>query len=168
MFQRIAPTLTLIALGLLPLQSSHADEIKIGFVNTERVFREAPAAIASGKKIETEFGPRSLELKRLANDIESRRSNLFAQGPMLSDAQRQAGEKEINELAMQLRQKQQYFQEDLNARQIEENSSIIEKANAVISRVARANNFDLILQEAVYFSKAIDITDLVIKALAND
>ena len=44
---------------------------------------------------------------------------------------------------------------------------MLERANRVIKQIAEAEKFDLILQEAVFRSPRIDITDKVIKALAD-
>ena len=42
-----------------------------------------------------------------------------------------------------------------------------ERANRVINQIAESEKFDLILQEAVYASSKIDITDKVLKALVE-
>ena len=44
---------------------------------------------------------------------------------------------------------------------------MLERANKVIQQIAEAEKYDLILQEAVYRSPRIDITDKVLKALAD-
>ena len=52
-------------------------------------------------------------------------------------------------------------------RQSEELASLQERANKVINEIAEKEKFDLILHEATYASPRIDITDKVIKALAD-
>ena len=44
---------------------------------------------------------------------------------------------------------------------------MIEKANKAIKQIADAEKFDLILQDVVWVSPRLDITDRVIKALAE-
>ena len=85
-----------------------AVEMKIGFVNTERVFREAAPAKRAQQKLEREFAKRNEEL-----------------------------------------------------------ASVQERATRVINQIAEQEKFDLIIQEAVFASGRIDITDKVIKALAD-
>jgi outer membrane protein len=46
-------------------------------------------------------------------------------------------------------------------------ASVVERANKTIKQIAEAEKFDIILQEAVYASPRIDITDKVIKALGD-
>ena len=67
-----------------------------------------------------------------------------------------------------LQRKIREFQEDLNQRRNEETAAIVERANKVIKQIAETEKYDLIIQEAVYRSTRIDITEKVIKALAAD
>jgi outer membrane protein len=66
-----------------------------------------------------------------------------------------------------LQRMQREFREDLNLRKNEELAQVLERANKVIQQIAEAEKLDLVLQEAVYRSPRIDITDKVLKALAD-
>ena len=44
---------------------------------------------------------------------------------------------------------------------------MLEKANRAVKQIAEAEKYDVILQEAVYASPRIDITDKVVKALSD-
>ena len=44
---------------------------------------------------------------------------------------------------------------------------MIEKANKAIKQIAEAEKYDLILQDVVWVSPRLDITERVIKALAD-
>lgn len=147
---------------------ANADELKIGYVNIERVFREAPAAINASKKMAQEFDGRRQELLRAEDDLRLRQAALSEKGMGLSDSQRRAKEAELTEMSVSLQRKQQVFQEDVKIRQREESSAIVEKANKVILEMAESEHWDLILQEAITVSKRIDITDIVIKKLSGD
>lgn len=162
---RIVLSSTLIALFA---GAAFSDELKIGYINTERVFREAPAAILSGKKIEAEFVQRDKEIQRLATDLASKQSAFAENGLSLSDAQRRAKEIEINELTVGLQRRQREFKDDLQVRQAEANSAIIEKTNGAVKRVAESENLGMVLQDVVWASKSIDITDQVLKILGDD
>jgi outer membrane protein len=85
----------------------------------------------------------------------------------LSESQRRDKEQELARMNRDLQRMQREFREDLNLRRNEEFASIIERANKVIQQIADAEKFDLILQEAVYISPRIDITEKVIKALSD-
>lgn len=145
-----------------------AEELKVGFVNTQRVIRDAPAAIKAAKRLDQEFGRRDQELKRLSEDVQSREEYLRSKGATLAEAERRQKERELSELSRDFQRKRDQFRDDLNARQNEENTALIEKANEAIRQIARAEKFDVILQDAVVVSDRIDITDKVIKALSDD
>ena len=162
--------LTLICcLAMAPIfQKANADELKIGYVNLERVFREAPAAIKASKKMQEEFEERRRELLRIEDDIKARQAALSDKGVALSDSLRRAKEAELTEMSVSLQRREQLFQVDLKIRQNEETSAILEKANKAIFEMAKSENWDLILQDAVAVSGRVDVTDKVIKKLTGD
>lgn len=162
---RLVSLAAVLALG--SAMPAFADDVKIGFVNTQRIFRDAPAAIKAGKKLDQEFGRRDQDLQRQAKDVQSRQEFLQSKGSTLSADARQQKEKELADLMRDLQRKQQQFREDLDARQNEENAALIERANEAIRTVAKAEHFDVIVQDAVAVSDRIDITEKVIKALAE-
>ena len=140
-------------------------EGRIGFVNTERVLRDAVPAQRAQKKIETEFQKRDQELVRLGEQLKKMQDDLEKNGVTMSEAQRKTKERDFNELNTQFQRKQREFREDLNQRRNEELAQVVEQANRVIRQVAEAEKYDIIFQDAVYASPRIDITDKVIKAL---
>lgn len=149
-------------------QNAHADELKVGYVNIERVIREAPIAIMASKKMEQEFESRRLELQRFANDLNSRQSALADKRSTLSESQRRQKESELVELSTSFQRRQQNLQEDIATWQNEATSAILEKANKATSEIAESEHLDIILQEAVFVSNQLDITDKVIKKLSGD
>ena len=148
--------------------SSHAETVKIGFVNIERIVREAPASILAGKKLESEFAARNKEIQQLAADLANKKSFLMDKGITLSDGQRRVKEKELYELDLLLQRRQREFQEDVQIRQTELTSSILAKANEAIKQVAEREKLDMVIQDAAWASPSIDITSPVLKTLANE
>ncbi|MFZ2268548.1 MAG: OmpH family outer membrane protein [Azonexus sp.] len=144
-----------------------ADELKIGFVNIQRIVRDAPAAIKAARKLDQEFGRRDAELQAMAKDVQARQEALRST-PSLSQTARAQKERELAELTREYQRKGEQFQEDLNVRQNEENAALIERANNAIRQIANSENFDIILQDAVAVGDRIDITDKVIKALSDE
>ena len=145
-----------------------ADAVKIGYVNTQRIFRDAPAAVKAAKKIEAEFSRRDQELQGMAKQLQGMQETLEKNAVTMSETDRRAKEKELNELSREFQRKQREFREDLNLRQNEENAAIIEKANKAIKQLAESEKYDLIVQDVVWASPKLDITDKIIKALATD
>lgn len=145
--------------------SVFANEYKIGFVNVERVFSQAAPAAKATKKLEREFSVRDQELQKTSKQIRDMQSALEKE--TLPEAERAKRERELGNMTRDFQRNQREFREDLNLRKSEELAGLQERANQVIRKIAEAEKFDLILQDAVYISPRIDITDKVIKALEN-
>ncbi len=160
-------TLLVALMAALPVSQAVAAEMKIGYVNTQRIFRDAPAAQKAAKKIESEFSRRDQELQRMAKQLQSLQEGLEKNGMTMSESDRRTKERELNELSRDFQRKQREFREDLNLRQNEENAAIIEKANKAIKQIAESEKFDLIVQDVVWVSPKLDITEKVIKSLSE-
>ncbi|MBK8890615.1 MAG: OmpH family outer membrane protein [Dechloromonas sp.] len=157
---------SLISTALL-VAGEAAAELKVGYVNTQRIFRDAPAAQKAGKKLEGEFARRDQDLQKMSKQLQGLQENLEKNSVTMAETERRAKEKEFGELSREFQRRQREFREDLNLRQNEENAAVIEKANKAIKQIAEAEKFDLILQDVVWVSPRLDITDRVIKALAE-
>lgn len=145
--------------------SVHAQEFRIGFVSTDRIFKEANTAKAAQVKLEQEFSKREKDLQEIGTSLKSGADKLEREAPTLSESQRATRQKQLVDLDRDFQRKRREFQEDLNARKNEELQQVLERANKVVKSVAEAEKYDLILQEAVYVNPKHDITDKVIKAL---
>lgn len=161
--------MTLLALSLMHISglAAAATEFKIGFVNTERVFREAAPAQKAQKKLEKEFATRDQELQKMAKQAKDLQAYLEREGVTISDTERRNKERDLANLNRDFQRAQREFREDLNLRRNEELSAVQERANKAIIAIAEAEKFDLILQEAVYASHRIDVTEKVLKALSE-
>ena len=142
-------------------------DTKIGFVNTERLIREAPLSIAAQKKLEREFASRDQDLQKLAKQARDLQAQLDKDGVTMSDSDRKAKESELASLNRELQRQGREFREDLNLRRNEELAKIQERARKAIQDIARAEKFDIIVEQAVYVDPKDDITDRVMKALGG-
>ena len=142
-----------------------AEEIKIGYVNSDRVLRDAVPAKAAQAKLEAEFSKRDKELSELAAKIKSSSDKLEKEAPSLSESERSRRQRELLDQDREFQRKKREFQEDLTQRKNEELSVVVERANKVIKQIYDAEKYDLILQEAVFAGPRIDITEKVVKAL---
>ncbi len=160
--------LGLAALLVLGAASAQAADYKIGFVNTERLFREAAPAKRAQQKLEKEFAARDADIQKLSKQVRDLQTALEKDGATMSETERRNKERDLANLSRDLTRGQSEFREDLNLRRNEELASVQERANKVIQQIAEAEKFDLILQDPVVFaSQRIDITEKVIKALAD-
>jgi outer membrane protein len=159
--------LAFIALTALIGGTAVAADFKVGFVNTERVFRDAAPAVRAQKKIEQEFAKRDQDMKRMAEQIRKLQETLEKNAVTMPEAERRTKEREFSDMNKDFQRKQREFGEDLNQRRNEELAAVLERANRTIKAIAEAEKYDIIFQEAVYASPRVDITDKVIKALED-
>ncbi len=167
MKKTIARLLVALMASLPVSYASAVDQLKVGYVNTQRLFRDAPAAVRAAKKIEQEFSKRDQDLQRLAKQVQGLQEALEKNGVTMAEPERRTKEKDLGELSREFQRKQREFREDLNLRQNEENAAIIEKANKAIKQLAENEKYDLIVQDVVWVSPKLDITDKVIQALSD-
>jgi outer membrane protein len=153
-----------VLLGVSAL-AAQAQDFRVGFVNTDRIFREANAAKSAQAKLEQEFARRKKELDDLSASLKTASERFEREASTLSESQRAQRQKQLVDQDRELQRKGREFQEDANARRNEELQQVLERANRVVKQVAEQEKYDLILQEAVYINPKHDITEKVIKAL---
>ena len=161
MWKTLAAGAALAAAGTL----AQAQELKIGYVNSERVMREATPAKAAQAKLEAEFGKREKELTEAGARLKAAADKLEKEAPTLAESERTRRQRELVEQDREFQRKRREFQEDLNQRRNEELAAVVERANRVIKQIFETEKYDVILQEAVFAGPRVDITEKVIKAL---
>lgn len=156
----------MFAAWLLAFAAPVIAQSKIGFVNTERILRDSAPAQRAQKKLEAEFAKRSQDLQKSEDQLKRMQEAMDKNAMTMSDVQRREKEREFADLSRDVQRRKREFNEDLNQRKNEELANVIDQANRVIRQIAERENYDVILQDAVYASPRIDITDKVIQALA--
>jgi outer membrane protein len=142
-----------------------AQELKLGYVNSERVLRDSAPAKAAQAKLEAEFGRRERELNDIRNRLKTAADKFEKDAPTLPESEKTRRQRELVDQERDLQRKQREFQEDLNQRKNEELAAVVERANRVIRQIFEAEKYDAILQEVVFAGPRVDITDKVIRAL---
>ena len=148
--------------------SIHAAELKVGYVQVDKILQEAPQTAESGKKLEREFSPRSLELDRTQKQIRDIEAALDKEGVTLTESERRNKERDASNLKIEFQRKQRELREDINLRKNEELSSLQDRINKAVQTVSESEGYDLVVYGGVAFaSKKIDITDKVLKLLGK-
>ncbi len=142
-----------------------ANDFKIGYINTQRVFQDSQMAKAVKKKLEQEFGKQEQEIQKSVKQARDLQTYLEKEGLTLSEADRGKKERELATLSRDIQRAQREFREDLNRRQNEEYASVHDRARKVIRDIAEKEKFDLIVETSVFASPRVDITERVLKAL---
>jgi len=163
LFGRLAWAIGVVAIVASSVVS--AQELKVGFVNTERILRDSAPAKASQQKLEQEFSKREKQIQDAANKLKEMSTKLERDATVMPESERVKRQREAAELERDVQRRQREFREDLNQRRNEELAAVVERANRAIRQIAEAEKFDIIFQEVVYASTRIDITDKVIRAL---
>ncbi|MBI5936837.1 MAG: OmpH family outer membrane protein [Betaproteobacteria bacterium] len=157
--------ITALLIGLSLAQPLLAAELKIGFVNTERIFRDSALSQKAQKKLEKEFAVREQDIQKQVKQARDLQTYLEKETLTLPDPERAKKEREVANLNRDIQRAQRELREDLNQRKNEEFAGIHEKARGVILDIAKKEGFDLIVENAVYAGPRVDITDRVLKAL---
>jgi outer membrane protein len=155
-----------VTFGLTGVAPANAQEARIAAVNSDRILRESAAAKAAQAKLEVEFSKRDKALQDLAAQLKTKSDEMDKNGASWSPTERASKQRDLSQLDQDFQRKQREFREDLNQRRNEELAAVLDRANKVIKQIAEQQHYDLIVQEAVYVSPRIDITDQVLKALA--
>ena len=146
---------------------SAQQQLKVGYVDSERVLREAGPAKAAQQRLEAEFGKREKELNDQNAALRAQVDKLDKEAPTLSEAEKTRRQRELVELDRDLQRKHREYQEDVSQRTNEERSNVAERANRAIKQIGDSEHYDLILadQLLIYYSPRVDITQKVIDAL---
>ncbi|MFM8547401.1 MAG: OmpH family outer membrane protein [Betaproteobacteria bacterium] len=156
-----------LSVGFASSLSFAQEALRIGFVNTERILRDAAPAKAAQAKLEAEFSKRERDIQELANRLKQMSEKLDRDATVMSESERGRRQREFSDLDKDFQRRQREFREDLNQRRNEELSQVVERANRVIRQLAEKEKFDFIFQEAVYASPRVDITERVLQALSD-
>jgi len=158
----------LLATSALTFSSVSFAELKVGYVQVDKILQDAPQTAESGKKLEREFSPRSLDLDKMQKQIRDIEAALDKEGVTLSETERRNKERDASNLKIEFQRKQRELREDINLRKNEELSSLQDRINKAVQTVSETDGYDLVVYGGVaYASRKIDITDKVLKLLGK-
>ena len=118
--KQILRFISLTALLGLAAVAAQAQEFRIGFINTDRIFKEANTAKQAQAKLEQEFSRREKELNDAGQTLKAAIEKFERDAPTLSETQRATRQKQLGEQDRDFQRKRREFQEELNARKNEE------------------------------------------------
>ena len=156
-----------VLLQLVIMSPNLFAQTKLGYVKVDEVIRKANIAKQAEDRLKKEFAPRDNELKKMGAKLKNLAGKFDKEQSVMTNSDKQKVQREISNLEKEIQRKQRQAREDLTQRKNEELAAVVEKARAVIKKIAVEEKFDLILENSVYASPNIDITQKVIKAL-ND
>ncbi len=144
------------------------NDLKIAYVNAVKLVEQAPQGKTALKLLETEFGPRDQELRAMRDEINALEEDLDKNGLVMAEAERTDKEKQLRDLNRKIKRSRQEFREDYNLRRNEELSRLQREISEAIVRIAKAEGYDIILQDAVWASEKVDITEKILEKLIGN
>jgi outer membrane protein len=156
-----------LVLFALIATAASAQSTKIGYVNVVRIENESALAKQSMDLLRKEFAPREQQLAEMQKQGNALQADLEKNAATMPLGERQAKEKRITAMLQQYQQMQRSMAEDFEVRKRESFGGFLSEVNGIIKNIAEAGKYDLIVQQAVYNSTALDITDEVMKELAK-
>lgn len=164
----LGKVVAVMALGWLTLAPAHAQSSRIAWLSPERIYNESKLAKLAGDKLAEEFSKREKAVQELAGRLKTASDKLAKEAPALPEPEQFRRQRELADLDKEFQRRQREFREDLNQRTNEERAAIAEKATKIIKQLAQTEGFDIVVQDAVWASPRIDITDKVLAALDKD
>ncbi len=165
MFKRIL-TAAAVAAVMCGSAAAVAADFKIGLVSPARILAEsAPPAVAAQEKLKSYFKKREDELNRDIRDFRTRAQKFEKDSPVMTESERLKQRQSLAESERDIARRQRALVEERNQRANEESQIILQRANRIIQDIAKKQKFDLIIQDAIWVSPKVDITEQVIKEL---
>jgi outer membrane protein len=154
-----------LGLALNAQGTAWAQELKIGYVNSDLITRDSVPAKAALAKLKAEFSKREKTLADMGNRLKSAAEKFEQEQTILAEPEKIRRQRELVEQDREFQRKRRELQDDISQRRNEEFASVVEQANKAIKQIAEQEKFDLIVQEVIFASARVEITDKVIKLL---
>jgi outer membrane protein len=156
-----------LTLLLLSAATAFAQPLKIGFINGFRIESESELTKRAIEQLKKEFAPREQQIQDMQKQGLELKAEFDREAEKMKPADRQLKEKRLASLAQQFEQLQRSYAEDMEFRQREARQRIVVEINAIVTAIAEAEKYDLILQQVIYATNQIDLTDRVLKEMAK-
>ena len=155
-----------IFLVLLP--ASAYSQVKVGYINYDKIWTHAEPFVQAKERIDQEFGKRDKALKQQEQSIVKRKKEFERQAEKMSEAERRKKARELMDAEREFQRAVREFQEDFTQRQNEEIAALMDQVAKAIKAIAEREKYDLILQDAVYINPSLDITELLLDSLKKN
>ena len=143
-------------------------ELKVGFISVEKILREAPQTIEIEKKLTKEFSIRTDKLKGDVKSLKEKEVAFSKEVLTMKDSERDMKEKSLAQVRIEIQRADRELKEDAGIRRNEELATLQDTINKVVTSVAKAEGYDLVVYTGVaYNSEKIDITDKILKSLGK-
>lgn len=162
--------LAIVAALTLGFSGVKAQNYKFGHINSQELLKAMPDRDSAEAKIKKYAESLQEQIEQLQVEFNKKYQDYLQKRNTFTDAIRELKEKELTDMQQRAQEYQQVAEQDYQRFQSETLKPVIDKADAAIKKVAKANGFTYIFDTSsgvlLYFSEqSIDITPLVKKEL---
>ena len=147
--------------------SASAADLKVAYVDIQKAVNECNAGKEAKKTIVKEAEKLHRQLKEKQKELQTMKESYDKQALMLTPDARATKEKEIQNKFREFQRWQEDAQNDLNQKRTDAERSLYAGLQKVIQKLGADEGYTFILERneniMLYASKAIDVTDRVIK-----
>ncbi len=171
--RRMPLTPSLLALAFLAVPGTGVEAqtgLKIGYINSQAIYQEAPGAQAAQQQFETDMERFRGEVQRLGEELQTMITQYEQQQGTLSPEARQTREAAIREKEGAYRNRVNELENEAGRRQQELVEPIMRRINEIIETLRREGNYSLIFDvgpgsNIIAADPALDLTNEVIRRL---
>lgn len=142
-----------------------AAEVKIAAIRSGELIMQSPQFKSGQDKMKVQFDKRQKDLENDAKKFQEDVKKFQKEADLLSPSDRAKQEKDLSSRQVDLNYKQRQLQEDVQNTDRQLTQDMQAKIKDVIAAVAKEKGYDLIVQDPVFVTPAVDITDAVLKKL---
>jgi len=162
-FLVVMSALSALAFGVAPAQ---AQQLKVGFVNSQRVLAETPAVAQAQQTLEREMAGLRASLDTLEQRLDQQQRELQGQQATLSQQAREQRQQQLQQQFQAYQQRAGQAEQQMQRRQQELVQPVMKRINDIIEAVRREGGFSYVMDSSqggiIAVDPALDLTDRVI------
>jgi outer membrane protein len=153
-----------VLLATLCITPAWADT-RIGIVDMDQILKQSPQAVAAENELKKEFSSREQDIRNMMQRSRDLQAQLQKDELTMSESELDDRQSDLADLNRKIERSQREFREDLSQRKNEQFNVVMKQAQKAIRAIALKDKYDIILDNAVYAGKRVDITDQVLKEM---
>ncbi|TYP00038.1 periplasmic chaperone for outer membrane proteins Skp [Geothermobacter ehrlichii] len=164
--KRCVLLLALLGMVFLGVNGMAAD-LKIGYVDLQKVLNESDAGKAAKQKIGEKVKEYEIQIQARQKELQAAKEELEKQALLLSDEARSKKEREYQQKLKELQRFTKDVREDLQMRDSDATKKILAEILKIVSSYGEEQGYTLILEKnessLIYASDKIDLTDAILE-----
>lgn len=155
------------ACAMLLVATTASADTKIGVIDVQQIMQKSAQMAAINAQLTKQFKPRQDKIAALQQSLQNESDQLNRNGATMTVDARNALQDKIIADKANLEAMSVSFRRDLATAQNQDLQTFMNKLSAVVNGIAKAGNYDLILQRAgvPFANPSLDITSQALKAM---